>query len=41
MGLWLKGLDHPSVVHKYVTSQLFDEREIRKTLDPIDSSRGK
>jgi hypothetical protein len=27
-----------SVLHKYVTDQLYDEREIRKTLELIESS---
>lgn len=30
-----------SVLHKYVTDQLYDEREIRKTLDLIRSSGSK
>ncbi len=27
-----------SVLHKYVTDQLYEERETRKTLEPIESS---
>ena len=30
-----------SVLHKYVTDQLYDEREIRKTLELIESSGAK
>mgnify|MGYP006281802241 CR=1 FL=1 len=31
----------PNVLHKYVFDQVFDERDIRKTLGLIDSSRTK